>query len=375
MQNSELKKQLLGPHKEVSAKELENYLSGKLLASEARAVEEKLHSNEFSNVAAEGFETYGNTASISEVGKQWSTPNYTWLILTTLGALVILAAGGIWYSSSQSNPVSDTNSNELVVQTTVDPEEQLDIKETPVETNTEKIVEPSPTVETIKINAEEKSPEASEDNKNKAPEEEPVLFYTGIEDEVFKLKPLSIKKGELTLMEQKTKLKTQKARLRHYKNFKLVDQGIGIDQSLLKPILNGTEPFKETIEINPKYPEWMPADSVYRASVNEAIDWILEEDYSSAKMRFKRLLENTPEDLTATFYMGYTLFLDEDYKQAIYYLGKAQAHMIQTFDQDARFIEIKCLLQTGREEEALKQAKYLKDIDSFYAGRAMELVD
>ncbi len=373
MQNSELKRELLGPHREVSASELENYLSGKLSASEARAVEEKLHSNEFSSSAAEGFSTYGSTSTISEIGKQWSTPNHTWMAWSVFSALLLLTIGFWWIgkgTTEVSTAKKETNDNispttELIEdnQKTNKTEKVADI---PFEKSREEITEP---------NSKKIVAETGQIKEDLVVEDEPVLFYKGMEAEVFKLKPLLMKTGDLNLAEQSLNLKNQKARLRHYKNYKLVDQGIGIDQSLLKPLLTGTEPFKETIEINPKYPEWMPADSVYKASLNEAIDWLIEENYSSAIMRFRRLVQNTPEDLTANFYLGYTLFLNDDYDKAITYLKKAQNHIIQTFDQDARFIELKCLIQLGRNDEALEKALFLKKSKSFYADRAMELVE
>ncbi len=372
MQNSELKNEILGQHKEVSAAELKRYASEKLSPSEARAIEDKIHSNDFSSDAVDGLKTYGSAASMALINKKYSTASpYKQLPYALSAVLVIIV--GVW-AFSYINTTSDNQGNQPIVETEISPltpevNSDIEPREVLIKTNQEK------EVLTEKTSTTSKTPESTEASDKGGEEHTPLLFSTEIENEIFKLSPIESKAGKLFKNSEKAKLKTKSARLRHYKNYKLVDQGIGIDQSLLLPILEGTPAFKETIVINPKYPDWVPADSIYKCSMNEGIDWLIDKDYNQARMRFKRLLENTPEDLTAAFYLGYTYYLDEKYEQALVYLHMAQIHLIQTYDHDARFLEIKCYLNLGRDEDAKKEAEYLKNADSFYADRALELVD
>lgn len=366
MQNSELKKEILGQHKEVSAKELERYLNGSLSDSEARSVEVRMNSSNFSSEAADGFKAYGNTSSITELNSSWKTTNYSKLIWITASAVAIVFISLYSFQSiektAQNNPVETKNNAEIAL---IENNESMSII----------LPEENSQLENIEKPKDEKPPEQTSPTPNNTSEAVPLLFSTDIEQEIFSIKPIETREGNLYLDEESKTLKTRSARLRHYKNYKLVDQGIGIDQSLLQPVLEGTPASIERIVVNPKYPEWMPADSIYKASINEAIDWIIEKDYKQAKMRFDRLISNTPEDLTATFYMGYTLYLKGEFEEAIHYLNKTQTHIIQTYDQDSRFIEVKCLLELGKSHEALKEALYLKKSNSFYADKAMELVE
>ncbi len=373
MQNSEMKKEILGQHREISAKELENYLNGKLSASEARAVEMKMHSNDFSSDATDGFETYGKSIAISEIGKPWKVTNYSWIAWTILSAVAVVIIGMWALQPSIIDPIkTSTSSIETPTKTEI---KSKTITYPKTETNTG-LKEPANTGPSEPISDKnEKTSESTEPKYTGDIKGIPVLFSGEIEREIFNIQPLETKAGQIQIDSETKELKTQSARLRHYRNYKLVDQGIGINESLLQPIINGSPAFMETIVVNPKYPAWMPADSVYKASLDEAIDWIIDEDYKQAKMRLTRLVENTTEDLTASFYLGYTLFLKNEFENALVYLNRAQAHLLQTYDQDARFIEIKCLLELGRLEEAKSEAIYLKESKSLYGERAMELVD
>ena len=372
MQNSELKNELLGAHKEVSAKELKDYLNGNLSNSRSRAVEAKLNSSDFSSDAADGIKTYGTVASATAVSHSYASSTLNVPLLLIFSSLSI-AIVGVWAFMCFSTEDGISTGNDLPKATPelteLTPpaedkkahflEEELNEKQKKTEKNLQNI----------------NTPEAPEANKINAQESAPVLFSLETENEIFTLNPLEKKKGKLFQISEKATLKTQSARIRHYRNYKLVDQGIGIGESLLHPVLKGTPAFKETIIINPKYPDWVPADSIYRISINEGLDWVISKDYAKAKMRFKRLLENTSKDLSSSFYLGYTYYLDGKYEQALTYLQMAQIHVIQTFDHDARFLEIKCYLNLGRDEDALKEALYLKNADSFYAEKAMELVE
>lgn len=372
MQNSELKNELLGAHKEVSAKELKDYLDGNLSNYKARAVEAKLNSSDFSSDAADGIKTYGTVASATAISHKYafSTLNTPLLLAFSSVSIAIIGVWAFMHFSNEDgistkNDLAETTQEQTILTPTAEDkkasyvEEELNEKQEKIGKNLQII----------------NTPETPEANKLSAQESDPILFSIKTEHEIFTLNPLEKKKGKLFQILEKATLKTQSARIRHYRNYKLVDQGIGIDQSLLRPIIEGTPAFKETIVINPKYPDWVPADSIYRVSINEGIDWLISKDYAKAKMRFKRLLENTPKDLSSSFYLGYTYYLDGNHEQALTYLQMAQIHVIQTFDHDARFLEIKCYLNLGRDEDALKEALYLKNADSFYAEKAMELVE
>lgn len=372
MQNSELKKEILGSHKEVSAKELKDYLDGNLNNSQARSVETKLNSSDFSSEAIDGIKTYGSTSSVEVISKKYIHNTINLRILLTLSSIsiVILSVWGFMHFSNEEgvsnrSELAETKVEEFSITPYIEEEKNSSIDENHA-------IEENKMRETSRL---EKTPKDSKTKPNSTTESTPILFSVEIENEIFTLDPLEKKKGKLFQKSEKASLKIQSARLRHYRNYKLVDQGIGIDESLLMPVLKGTPALKETIVINPRYPKWVPADSIYRASINEGIDWLINKDYSKAKMRFKRLLENTPEDLSASFYLGYTYYLDEKYDQALTYLQMAQIHVIQTFDHDARFLEIKCYLNLGRDEDALEEALYLKNAESFYAEKAMELVE
>jgi len=370
MQNSRLKKEILGPHKEVSAKELELYNQGKLSGDRAREVEMKLHSNAFSAEAAEGFSTYGKGIPVSELSKKYASKNYNGYYF---GALVLVLAIGTWFywpaSSGSNQPESFISSAEDEVS-----EEAINSE---LITETEKS-HPSSEERGRKIESKStanKTKSSLEILKESDEETVPLLFSTVIEKEIFKPQTLDRKTLDLTPDEEVPEAASQKIRLRHYRNYKFVDQGIGIDQSLLAPILDGTPAFSERVYVHPEYPEWMSADSVYQLTINKIIDYIIDEDFSAAQTKLKRLIENQPDDLTATFYMGYVLYLKANYEEAIAYFNKTETHIIQTFDHDARFLEIKCLLELGKDDEAKKEALFLKNSESFYAEKAMELVD
>ena len=95
MQNSELKNELLGAHKEVSAKELKDYLNGNLSNSRSRAVEAKLNSSDFSSDAADGIKTYGTVASATAVSHSYASSTLNVPLLLVFSSLSI-AIVGVW---------------------------------------------------------------------------------------------------------------------------------------------------------------------------------------------------------------------------------------------------------------------------------------
>lgn len=375
MQNSRLKKELLGQHKEVSAKELELYRQGKLSAQKAREVELKLSANEFSSMAADGLNTYGEGVSVSDLANSYKTKSYAKWYYGALLISVVCAALLFW-------PDSAENENHSVAQTIEKHSiQQPRTIETPSITDqTKEVKQSEPTPKTTEINdsqptlpGEKSTPTVS---LNQSEESNlPTLFSAEIEREIFKPEPMETKTFSALSTEDVPKPSTKTVLLRHYKNYKLVDQGFGLDEAQLVPILNGTPAFSEVIYQRPEYPEWMSADSIYKLTVNKCIDLIISEKYTDAQLKLERLLELEPSDLTAMFYLGYSLYLKEDYESAITYFNMTETHVIQTFDHDARFMEIKCLMALNRISEAQKEVDYLVKSESFYAEKAKELVN
>ncbi len=202
----------------------------------------------------------------------------------------------------------------------------------------------------------------------------PVLFSTEMEREIFKPSAIETKKANLSSDGMIAKPASKTVNLRHYKNYKLVDQGFGIDQSLLAPILDGTPAFSEIAYQRPECPEWYSADSIYQLTINKSIDHIINESYANAQFQLEKLVELEPTDVTATFYLGYVHYLKGNHEKAISFFNKTETHIIQTFDQDARFMEIKCLLALDRRVDAQKEVDFLVNTNSFYAEKAKELM-
>jgi len=369
MLNSEQKKDILEQPKAITPQELDLYLSGKLSPSEARAIEHKLHSSGFESDAHDGFNTYAKDVGAVQISQEYGKPaNTGWMWVGAFAVIGLLGFGIVYLNSDADTSTAKQNTVKLSKPADGVNKTLTHTDSKPLENQT------TPAEEEVIIAHTETAPETDESLLIADQITDQQAFSPEVEKEIMVLNPIDNKKPKLYYESSAAELATPAGRIRHYKNYKLVDQGIGIDQSLLEPVLQGTPAFAERIVVNPKYPEWVPADSVYKASINEAIDWIIEDDLTLAKMRFKRLVENNPDDLTACFYLGYVLFLKEDYKDALHYLNQAQRHLIQTYDHDSRFIEIKCQLALGEDDKAKKEAEYLKNAESFYAERAMALV-
>ena len=125
MQNSNLKKELLGQHNEVSAAEMDAYLKGTLSDRQAREVEMKIHSNEFSSVAAEGFSTYGAAGNVADAGAQWKSKgsnNLVWYSLSGIALITLLSV--LLISSSESELADGTNTNTEAIASIQDEEKQ-----------------------------------------------------------------------------------------------------------------------------------------------------------------------------------------------------------------------------------------------------------
>ncbi len=369
MQNSNLKKEILGQPKEATAAELNAYLNGELSPSEAWSVEDKMHSSDFTSEAVEGIKTYGDTALITELKQKYSAQNSWWNLnsLLLLSSAIIGVCAFVYFYSG--TPESENSAEKQVALPVSQQEETF---QTELHNGESKITQNTEAITGNKIELNE-VPEASQVNSDKDLEDMPILFSSELQKEISNVNVLSPKSGNVRKVEEKIALKTKAARLRHYRNFKLVDQGI--DQSLLEPLIQGTPAFSEKRIINPKHPDWVPADSVYRASMNEAIDWLIDEKYTLASQRLKRLFENNSEDLTATFYLGYSYYLDAEFEKAISMFKKTQMHELQTFDHDSRYLQLLSHLELGQTNEAEAVAEYLNQAGSVYAERAVELVE
>ncbi len=113
----------------------------------------------------------------------------------------------------------------------------------------------------------------------------------------------------------------------------------------------------------------------YNYFVKNAIMKLKSENYSDAEYDFKKLLVQKPNDENAIFYLGYSLYKQGNYSQALVYFEKTQKTTYKAFASDANWYMANIYLNLGNRNEALDLLKTIVQKNGTYKNEAKKLIE
>lgn len=323
---------------------LERYYQKKLTNKELQELESMKEHDEFLKDAMEGFDQFPD--AISSIPKYKSNnKTYAWI---TLSALAILTISSIYFLNSPESENKSTTVSQVVI-----PEE---FEEEIVEVVKPITIEKEIKVPVTKIKT--KKEKEILNTKKTIPERE---FF---EIPKMKLNPLEIKqKTDYTIKKAKTKSLL-------YHNFLAIDYSVIYTNSIpLKQEYSGTDASKANEEEKGVETSSGSQQLIisYKEQLKRSLFQLKEKNYTRAIENFEIILTHFPHDANAEFYIGYALYYQKRYKNAIPYFDKAMTNAFDFFFEDAEWFKANSLEKMGNIKEAHKLYKKIKTDGGYYS--------
>lgn len=106
--------------------------------------------------------------------------------------------------------------------------------------------------------------------------------------------------------------------------------------------------------------------------IKDALYAFHKKQYSLSIELLELLRRYNKDDVNAQFYTGMSYYILGDYKNALYYLSKAEENRINIFLQETEFYKALCYAKSGKTGEAKTLLTQIKNKKLFYSKRAAE---
>jgi TolA-binding protein len=375
--------EFLNKNNPVTREEMQQYLDGKLSASDKLKVDEKMLDDEFSSEASEGFmENNVAFAEVNTLNAAWgfdklnhqadklnnkniNGKNYKYWFIGTM-AIAILSISVVAYLLT-NNEKPKTVENKIAE------------NENPIVENTPEIVMTDEQLkeEIIEIKEATQISEKKQITYAKTIASQPTTVETKIPEEItIVVNPNNVdgKKAEQIEVKNDKKIVESNVKMLYIKNLKAVDYSILYTNHIAKKewILTGTSADKE----NPSS-EGMIAEHVikyipYKDFLIEGLTMFSKNDYKGALGHLLTIQQQYPDDVNASFYSGLCYYNLGKTRQAISMFDKTIGNSITTFKEESEWYKSLSLLEDGKKSDAKELMKKIESEGGFYAKAARE---
>lgn len=324
---------------------LTSYYQGKLSAKESQDLDSLKSQDEFLADSMEGFDEFPEAINHIPAYKSKSI-NKLWIAGGVVTILSLIALFVFYPQESEIKPLAQVASIEEVI-------ESEQITEAPKPISSEKeIAVPVTKIKTIK----------NKETTKLIDKETPKRDYFEIPK--MELNPIEIKqKTDYTIKKAKTKALL-------YYDFLAIDYSVIYTNTIpVEPNFGGIDASKpnkteEGIEIGNGNQEKI---ITYKEQLKNSLYQLKVQNYTSAITNFEIILTHFPQDANAEFYIGYALFHQEKYEEAILYFEKAMANGFDFFFEDAEWFIANSLENMGKLKEAQKLYRKIKNKGGYYS--------
>ena len=327
---------------------IKSYYQGKLSGKELQDFESLKAKDEFLAGATEGFDEFpkaiGNIPAFktNKVSKVW----------IPLSVLAILSLVLVIIFNSPKLEIENTTIAQVI------PQEEEEKQEEIIEIIKPEITEKEIVVPVTRI---KKKKEKAESPKT---EEETIPKRDFFEIPKMELNPIEIKqKTDYTAYKAKTKALL-------YYDFLAIDYSVIYTNTIpVKRELSGIEANKPNkdengIDIGNGIIERV---ITYKEQLKNSLFQLKEHNYAQAIENFKIILTHFPKDANAEFYIGYALFYQKKYEEAIPYFDKAMVNGFDFFFEDAQWFKANSLENSDKLKEAQAIYRKIKNKGGYYS--------
>lgn len=322
---------------------LKSYSQGKLSSKELQDFESLKAKDEFLADATEGFDEFPDAIG--------NIPGYKTLqtskIWMTIGGLAVLSLAAVLLFNTPET-------ENITIAQSIPQEKQEEIIEVVKPETTEKEI----VVPITRIKPKKENPVTTKTEKKEITKRE---FF---EIPKMELNPIEIKqKTDYTIKKAKTKALL-------YCDFLAIDYSViytntipvkrelsGIDASKANENENGIETGNGTQQ----------RVITYREQLKISLFQLKEQNYARAIENFELILTHFPKDANAEFYIGYSLYYQENYEKAIPYFDKAMENGFDFFFEDAQWFKANSLENSSKLKEAQAIYRIIKNKGGYYS--------
>lgn len=393
--------------KPLSREEMQNYLDGKLNASDQKKVEEKLIDDDFASEATEGFNESGvSFIATSELTQAWNSRNPSTIKTYSyknwfIGSLVVavVAVSVIVYLTTQpekvetkyvmveppideNNPENkpillgylnnniqsgEFNSNfpKMYSRERID-EVQHNLTDAELQNEIEVIAESKPIAKAKQITYEKTIAEQPKTIEVK----EPIVITT---PEVVDPK----KANDIPTNELKNNVVESNVKMLYIKNLKAVDYSVFYSANVAKKewLLTGVSADKENASSEGVMVDRIVTYIPYKAFLNEYLSKFAENDFKGALTGLLIIQQQFPDDLNAAFYSGLCYYNLGKSRQAITAFDRALSNSFTTFREESEWYKALSMIEEGSKKNRAGAKELLQKIvddKGFYSKRAAE---
>lgn len=397
----------------LSKEEMQNYLDGKLNATDQKKVEEKFIDDDFASEAAEGYTESGvSFIANDELNTQWNarnnsiykTYNYkNWFIGTMVVAVVAVSV--IVYLTIQPKKIEtkyitveapiDENNPENIPQLLeyIDRDQygntpfiqgnywnspqimpHMYSRENPEQINNYSDAELKAE---IKIIAESKPIEKKKQityEKTIAAQPKTIAI---VEPEIIITEPEIIDNktiNDIPVKENNNKVVESNVKMLYIKNLKAVDYSVFYTSNVAKKewLMTGVSADKENASSEGAIIEHVVKYIPYKDFLNEYLSKFADNDFKGALAGLLIIQQQFPDDLNAAFYSGLCYFNLGKTRQAISSFDKAMSNSFTTFREESEWYKALSLLEDGQRGKGKELLKKIEKDNGFYAKSARE---
>ncbi len=373
--------EFLNKNNPVTREEMQQYLDGKLSASDKLKVEEKMMDDEFSSEASEGFmENNVAFAEVSSLNAAWdaktktvSTKGYNykyWFIGTMVVAVISISVVAYLLTNDENSAAEENKIAENKIE-----------NENPIVENTPEIVMTDEQLkeEIIEIKEATQISEKKQITYEKTIASQPTTVETKIPEEItIVVDPNNVdgKKVEEIEVKDDKKIVESNVKMLYIKNLKAVDYSILYANHIAKKewILTGTTADKENPSSEGVIAEHVIKYIPYKDFLMEGLTMFSKNDYKGALGHLLTIQQQYPDDVNASFYSGLCYYNLGKTRQAISMFDKSIGNSITTFKEESEWYKSLSLLEDGKKSDAKELMKKIESEGGFYAKAAREKI-
>ncbi|MEN8929079.1 MAG: tetratricopeptide repeat protein [Flavobacteriales bacterium] len=335
---------------------LKSYYQGTLTGKKLEDFDALLTKDEFLADAAEGFDEFPE--AIGTIPPFES--NNSSKMLISLAAFAVLSLAVLFFFNLPDSPTE-----KIEIAQTITKEDKT------IENQEEEIIEVKKSEDETK---EVIVPITERNTKQKKPVTKEIEPTETAEKDIPKRDYFEIPKMELNPIEIKQKtdytVKTAKTKALMYYDFLAIDYSviytntIPVEQKLSGTSANQANGKDIGVETGNGSQQQI---ITYKQQLKKSLFQLKEQNYSLAIENFEIILTHFPQDANAEFYIGYSLFYQKNYAQAISYFDKAMANGFDFFYEDAEWFKANSLENIGKVKEAQKMYRKIKEKGGYYS--------
>lgn len=371
--------------KPLSREEMQNYLDGKLNASDQKKVEEKLIDDDFASEATEGFNESGvSFIATTELTQAWNSRNpntiktysyKNWFIgslvvaVVAVSAMVYLFMENNEYKKSEQlaekKEVRDAETSSALANEKVETTEPV-FTDAELQNEIEVIAESKPIAKAKQITYEKTIAEQPKTVEVK----EPIIIP---EPELVDPK----KANDIPTEEVKNNVVESNVKMLYIKNLKAVDYSVFYTANVAKKewLLTGVTADKEHASSEGVMVDRVITYIPYKAFLNEYLSKFAENDFKGALTGLLIIQQQFPDDLNAAFYSGLCYYNLGKTRQAITAFDKALSNSFTTFREESEWYKALSMIEEGSKKNRAGAKVLLQKIvddKGFYSKRAAE---